>query len=384
MWSDSEDLAVISDMFQLNIKVITLKGEFDSNPTINWIYPDKSMKKHANLSNVELGEMVLLHRKDHHFDLIVSNHSDLVTNCSLSHMHKVEMTDHGDAKEDSRDDDIIMTEVDSNNTEEDIVAKLKAELKLCQKEKDKIYQQYNLCEKALRSKTEEVAKLERELRDINQVNMLREKNVVDTLEDSVKLLAVSQGKTNVVCEESFSFMKCDFQGTSQLELNKHTNIKHCLENIHHTIKCYHCDSQFSSKWNLMEHRKSNHAATVAICRNFKKGACSYADVKCWWRHTTDTVVTTESAGIKCFVCEKVFNTKEELMLHRKKDHAEMVKKCTKYETNICKFRNEACWFVHSESAVEHKGVEKDNENKIEQSVFQIVTANPKPPFQNKA
>ena len=134
----------------------------------------------------------------------------------------------------------------------------------------------------------------------------------------------------------------------------------------------------------MEHRKSNHAASVAICRNFKKGACSYADVKCWWRHTTDTVVTTESAGIKCFVCETVFNTKEELMLHRKKDHAEMVKKCTKYETNICKFRNEACWFVHSESAVEHKGVEKDNENKIEQSVFQIVTANPKPPFQNKA
>ena len=31
------------------------------NPTVNWFYPDKSMEKFAELSNVEQNDMVLLH-----------------------------------------------------------------------------------------------------------------------------------------------------------------------------------------------------------------------------------------------------------------------------------------------------------------------------------
>jgi hypothetical protein len=41
MWTDSEDLAILADMYQFRIKVITSKGEADKNPTINWIYPDE-------------------------------------------------------------------------------------------------------------------------------------------------------------------------------------------------------------------------------------------------------------------------------------------------------------------------------------------------------
>ena len=47
MWSDSEDLAVISDMFQVKIKVITTKGASDENPSVNWILPDEDMKEYA-------------------------------------------------------------------------------------------------------------------------------------------------------------------------------------------------------------------------------------------------------------------------------------------------------------------------------------------------
>ena len=77
MWSDSEDLAVISDMFQLRIKIITSKGPLDKNPTVNWIYPDVNMKEHADLANVDLGEMVVFHKNDTHFDLIISVDSEL-------------------------------------------------------------------------------------------------------------------------------------------------------------------------------------------------------------------------------------------------------------------------------------------------------------------
>ena len=49
MWTDSEDLAIIADMYQMNIKVITTKGQSDKNPTVNLIVPDKALKQFAEL-----------------------------------------------------------------------------------------------------------------------------------------------------------------------------------------------------------------------------------------------------------------------------------------------------------------------------------------------
>ena len=70
MWSDSEDLSVLSDMYQVKIKIIKTKGEKDTNPTINWITPDEELKEDAELQNVDIEDMVLLHTNDCHFDLI--------------------------------------------------------------------------------------------------------------------------------------------------------------------------------------------------------------------------------------------------------------------------------------------------------------------------
>ena len=83
MWSDSEDLAVISDMFQVKIKIITSKGATDKNPIVNRIEPDEEIKDHADLKHVELNEMVLFHKNDMHFNLIVSDKDDLVSKGSL-------------------------------------------------------------------------------------------------------------------------------------------------------------------------------------------------------------------------------------------------------------------------------------------------------------
>ena len=35
MWTDSEDLAIISDMFQIKIKIITTRETMDDNPSVN-------------------------------------------------------------------------------------------------------------------------------------------------------------------------------------------------------------------------------------------------------------------------------------------------------------------------------------------------------------
>ena len=54
MWTDSEDLAVVSDMYQVKIKIITTEGENDKNPTVNWISPDKELKEQAGLSRATI------------------------------------------------------------------------------------------------------------------------------------------------------------------------------------------------------------------------------------------------------------------------------------------------------------------------------------------
>ena len=79
MWSDSEDFAILSDMYQVKIKIITTKGEKDDKPTVNLIHPDLNMAKFAELRGVDLGEMVLLHEDESHFNLVVGGESDLAS-----------------------------------------------------------------------------------------------------------------------------------------------------------------------------------------------------------------------------------------------------------------------------------------------------------------
>ena len=86
MWSDSEELAILADLYQMRIKIITTNRK---NPTINWIYPDKNLAEYAELKDVEISDMILLHQEENHFDLVVSRNSNLATQGSLSYRHNI-------------------------------------------------------------------------------------------------------------------------------------------------------------------------------------------------------------------------------------------------------------------------------------------------------
>ena len=152
MWSDSEDLAVISDMYQVTIKVITTKGENDV-PTVNQIYPVETMKEFAELKNVQLDEMVLLHEKDMHFNLIVSGESDLATVGSLSYRSNIgplmEENEEIEVKaiHEEKDDEYIDPKVNSLTE----IENLQKELKKTKKSKKVIELEYSKCEKALKN-----------------------------------------------------------------------------------------------------------------------------------------------------------------------------------------------------------------------------------------
>ena len=44
----------------------------DTNPAVNWIYPNKDLEKFSELKGVELGHMSLLHKNDDHFNLVAT------------------------------------------------------------------------------------------------------------------------------------------------------------------------------------------------------------------------------------------------------------------------------------------------------------------------
>ena len=199
-------------------------------------------------------------------------------------------------------------------------------------------------------------------------------------------------RKDVRAEKEYNCTKCDFQGTRQLELNKHINLKQGAETQKETIKCYHCDEQFSTKWNLMNHRKYAHPNDIAICKNSREGNCSFSDETCLWSHAANQKKET----FKCFVCDKVFESKVKLMVHRKSLHEETIKTCNKYLSKSCRYKNETCWFKHDEKEMnventneEVMEVKDNNTNQVNDDasitielVFQKVFENLKPPFQN--
>ena len=98
----------------------------------------------------------------------------------------------------------------------------------------------------------------------------------------------------------------------------------------------------------MNHRKQKHPSIVALCKNKKEKNCKFSSERCWWRHEA----SKNDSGIDCFNCSKNFQTKGEMMNHRKREHASNVKTCNNFLTNTCRFRANFCWFLHGEGSME--------------------------------
>ena len=49
LWSDSEDLQIMSNLYQMTIKTITTKGDNDDYPTVNYIGPDEHLNDYKML-----------------------------------------------------------------------------------------------------------------------------------------------------------------------------------------------------------------------------------------------------------------------------------------------------------------------------------------------
>ena len=91
------------------------------------------------------------------------------------------------------------------------------------------------------------------------------------------------------------------------------------------------------------HRKSNHPFTVAFCSKFAEGTCHFTADSCWWNHTEKENI---NKNVQCFICSKTFDSKSEMMCHRKKNHSNIVRQCNLFLERRCRFQNDYCWFKH--------------------------------------
>ena len=443
MWSDSEDLVVLSDMYQMSIKIITRNRRY-KNPTVSWIHPDKNLAKHAELKDVEIDTLILLHEDESHFNLVVSKYSDLAKYGSLSFRNNLgpilnTENQENDLKNNTNKETI---EKDENNDKESYseILALKKELKACQDSKKKLEKSYNDCEKELRNKTEEVEKLKVELKDLQQIIDL-EQIILEEKSTSKEHIDEAHTEKQFTCEEckfpaitkeelkkhmsnrhankiaigeksdfkttrrykvhsqangkhseeEFNCDGCDFQATTQLQLNKHTNLKHRNkgQELEDVIHCKHCEEQFSEIWNLMKHRKVAHRNTVAFCKNKLADTCRFNSESCWWRHEAIDGEQQNTGRVECYICNKTFEAKGDMMIHRKQMHINIVKMCKNFQQNSCSFRDQFCWYRHDDNGMEVEddiNLIDDVENIRQQennSVFRNATKDLKPPLLEK-
>ena len=92
------------------------------------------------------------------------------------------------------------------------------------------------------------------------------------------------------------------------------------------------------------------------------------------------------------MCDKTFESKSEMMRHRKNQHSSIVQRCNLFLKKSCRFQSEFCWFKHDieNTNDDHESNEdafKDNKETInepnEPSVFQKAMKNPDPPSDSK-
>ena len=399
MWSDSEDLHVIANMYQMPIKVITFFTEKGRPPTENIIGLDPELAPFAKIKEKVAPPMTILHYDNCHFNLVVNYRKTA-------------------AKENDKEDEESQWEdIENENNDHKKIIEMEKKLKTSECSKKELENSNKILEDLLISKTEEIEKLNIIVKDLKQLMSFKE-NEKELEENSwtfrpeskdlSSLTTNGPGINDEITKEEWNCVECFFQGSSNIELIKHTNLKHKKtdEQIPGTLKCNDCNEQFSSKWSLMNHRKEHHPSENT-CKYFLQSSCKFTADICWFKHdVTKNNSQINSQLVACYVCKETFKNKNEMMKHRRVSHTGVVRTCTNFKTNSCRFNSENCWFLHKDESLcvygslcknfrenkcslkhlensENKNREEGNKNNKSDLVFQKGPIDPKPPIFQK-
>ena len=188
--------------------------------------------------------LVLFHENDCHFNRVTRENSDLALGGSLSYRLNIgPLLANGYS---AKDEDENEAEEISEETEKSKTSKLEKELNKSRTEKSSMEDKYLSCERELRAMTEELEKAKLELNDTKEILKLKDEPLENDLDESVteeesfpspsnenpwKSVprpnnSNDENKKRNNENKEFNCTKCNFQGSSRVELIKHVNIKH--------------------------------------------------------------------------------------------------------------------------------------------------------------
>ena len=75
MWRGQEDFALVSSLYNFEMKFITIEGDDDENPVVTNIEPNEEIVKQSEIPDGKVSDLIMLHRKNVHYDLIVPKSS---------------------------------------------------------------------------------------------------------------------------------------------------------------------------------------------------------------------------------------------------------------------------------------------------------------------
>ena len=322
MWRDNADFAVISNFYQVSIKIITVSSMGDMNPIVTCVEPDPALSHISDFVPGQVPDMMLFHTKNVHFDLLVPKNSKLAVDGGLDYQRKTNSI--------AKDSQIVIDEACEENhknhdEEKDAMMRKMSELE------DKMKQMEQRV-KELEVKNEDLLK---KLKHCNKSELVSEsistvRKHVESYEESEDSKCYSSGFKTVSERAVPDHMmrahakmlddqkRCEFCGTkfwTSQHLKEHLTEQHSVDDI----GCEKCDSKFISRSELNEHIKSHTQYECTDCQ-----ICFITE-----RDLEDHV--HEHSQIKCENCDVVFLTKILLETHIDEQHKENLFNCDKCE-----------------------------------------------------
>ena len=188
------------------------------------------------------------------------------------------------------------------------------------------------------------------------------------LDENAETMDITNDSEGVRCCK-----ECGFEANNMYNLNAHKRTAHSnsiiVDDRQNSRQCNCCDKTFTSIRDLMIHKKKEHAEKVSHCWHFSAGTCPYRDEQCWFIHTTEKSNFSISE-YTCNICEKVCSNQSNFLQHRKKYHEEHVASCNNFYKGECTYGNGKCWFNHNDNKII---IENEHENKdVMQRIFKIM------------
>ena len=119
---------------------------------------------------------------------------------------------------------------------------------------------------------------------VDKIKQLESK--VKTLESEMEMYESQPKMARTTTGELILFCnECEFPADDIYDLGQHMYEYHSEDEGNDKVACHYCDETFDTKDNVMKHRKKAHKEKVRQCIYFSVGNCNYDDDSCWFNHS---------------------------------------------------------------------------------------------------